>query len=140
MDEPTPRVEGPGMLRRSGRVGLIGLFLLGGAVLAPTPALAKPTINAVSFTVYACPAWIQSPADLANAGGEGVACAVAGRAGDFGSLQPGYTWAIDPVEYDLEASLAASGGSTLTSPEPTAGGFCDTITMVCHAFQSYGWF
>jgi len=114
--------------------------LAGVALMGPVSALAAaPSLNVVDFTVYACPASIQSPADLDNAGGPSAVCAVAGRPGDFGTLADGYTWRIDPIEYDLEASYHVHG-TTLTSPEATAGGYCDTITMICNAFQAYGWF
>jgi hypothetical protein len=127
------------MARRVLSKGWLGGLLLIGAMLAPTPTLAA-TVNSVTFTEYACPPSIQSPTDLANAGGASAVCAVAGRPGDFGTLETGFTWEIDPIEYDLEATLVAGDGSVLTNPDPTAGGFCNTTTMTCHAYQNYGWF
>jgi hypothetical protein len=127
------------MTRRVLSKGWIGGLLLIGAMLVPTPALAA-TVNSVSFTEYACPANIQTPTDLANAGGADAACAVAGRTGDFGTLEPGFTWEIDPVEYDLQATLVGGDGSVLTNPDATAGGFCNPTAMTCHAYQNYGWF
>jgi hypothetical protein len=114
-------------------LGAMALVSAGSAVAAP------PSINSVNFTVYACPASIQSPADLETAGGASEVCAVGGRAGDFGTLPDGWTWRIDPVEYALQASVKVHG-TLLTNPEANAGGSCSSSTMTCRAFQAYGWF
>jgi hypothetical protein len=128
-----------GMRRTMTRAGLMAA-MAGLLLIAPASTLAAaPSLSVVDFTIYACPASIQSPADLDNAGGPGAVCAVAGQPGDFGALAGGYTWRLAPIEYDLQAAFHVHG-TTLTSPEATAGGFCDTISMVCNAFQAYGWF
>jgi hypothetical protein len=128
------------MSPRTTRAALIGTIFMLVALIAPTGAVAAPAVSSVSIAVYACPASIQTPEDLVNAGGASAACAIAGRPGDFGTLPPGFTWEIDPIEYDLESSIATSDGSVQTDPEATAGGFCNTTTMTCHAYQAYGWF
>jgi hypothetical protein len=114
--------------------------IAGLALMGPASTLAAaPSLSVVDFTIYACPASIQSPADLDNAGGPGAVCAVAGQPGDFGTLPDGFTWRIAPIEYDLQASYQVHG-KMLTVPEATAGGFCDPNSMTCNAFQAYGWF
>jgi hypothetical protein len=119
---------------------LTSIVALGALVLVlPGTALAAPTISSASIVVYACPASIQTPADLDAAGGPDEVCAVGGRPGDFGTLEDGFTWRIAPIEFDLQASLRVHG-ARLSNPEPTAGGSCNTTTMTCNAFQAYGWF
>jgi len=110
------------------------------AMLAAPGATAGATLDAVSFIEFACPASIQTPSDLVDAGGPRGVCAVAGRTGDFGTLDPGYSWALDPIEFDLQASLHTSDSNVLTNPDPNAGGVCDSTTMTCDAYQSYAWF
>src|SRR5919197_5987856 len=120
------------------RISMIAIGMI--ALLVPTSALAgPPSLNAVTFTVYACPASIQTPADLETAGGPSEICAVGGKVGAFPTLSGGYSWTITPIEYDLQAS-AHVHGARLSNPQATAGGSCDSETFMCHAFQAYGWF
>jgi hypothetical protein len=118
----------------------VSIVALLGAVLFPAAAVAAaPHLDYVTFTVYACPSSIQTPEELANAGGPFEACAVAGKTGEFGWLPTDFHWRIDPVEYNLQASLRGRG-RPLSNPEATAGGTCDSSILQCTAFQSYGWF
>ena len=128
------------MTRRRRSSLVIGTIALLAGLSLPGIVVAAPAISSVSIAVYSCPASIQTPADLANAGGAAAVCSIAGRPGDFGTLEPGFTWDIDPVEYALQATISTSDGSTQSDPEPVAGGFCDGSTMTCHAYQAYAWF
>jgi hypothetical protein len=127
------------MLGFRARIGSVLVVMLTVALVPTVADAAAPRLDRVTFTVYACPASIQTPDDLANAGGPFEACAVAGRTGDFGFLFPGFHWRTDPIEYDLQASLRGRG-RPLTNPEATAGGTCDPDILECTAFQAYGWF
>jgi hypothetical protein len=121
-----------------------GLAVIGATFLA---SLADPALGAgssrlqvVDFTEYACPAGIATPSDLEAAGGPDQACAVAGKVGEFSWKPEGYTWYIDPIEFDLQASLRPRAhGRSFYDPQPMAGGSCNPNTMQCRAFQAYGW-
>jgi hypothetical protein len=115
------------------------LVVLAGIGTTPLVAAGNVKVQLVSFTEYACPPGISTPAQLDAAGGADAVCAVAGKVGEFSWLPAGYSWQITPIEFDLQAALKPRGRK-LTSSEPTAGGYCNPTTLQCHAFQAYGWF
>jgi hypothetical protein len=121
------------------RIALVASSVLLASLGAP--ALVRgANLNVVDFIEYACPASIQTPTDLADAGGPRGLCAVAGRNGDFGTLDPGFSYDVEPIEFDLQASLHTSDSNVLTDPEASAGGVCDPVTKICSAYQNYAWF
>lgn len=112
--------------------------LLVASLAGPASAAGPAKVQIVDFTEYACPPGITSPAELDTAGGPDEVCAVGGKVGEFAWLPDGYTWRIDPIEFDLQASLKYRG-RPLSDPEPQVGGSCNSVTLTCHAFQAYGW-
>jgi hypothetical protein len=106
-----------------------------GAAESPSPE--PTTLQSVVFVQWACPTGT-TLASIKASGGAREICAIAGRTGDFPAPADGYSWRFEPVEYNQQITLDA-GGSTLTDPEPMAGGMCDSVTKICTAYQAYGW-
>jgi len=119
-------------------VAAVATALVVAGLAGPVSAAGPAKVQVVDFTEYACPPGITTPAELDTAGGPDEVCAVAGKVGEFSWLPEGFAWRIDPVEFDLQASLKPRGRPR-SNPEPMAGGSCSPSTLTCGAFQAYGW-
>jgi len=100
--------------------------------------LAALDITWVNVYKAVCPPEIQTPADLDQGGAE--TCVPAWRTGDL-DLPAGYTWEIEPVEFDMDIEVVDDSGTlTIADAELEGGASCSSITMTCTGRRGYGFY
>jgi hypothetical protein len=103
--------------------------------------LAAVEINDIVVIKVACPAGLDTPAEVSDAGGA-LACSPTGTVGSIGDPPSGYVWDPEPIEFDLQLALETPD-ETLTlddaSPGGAGDGGCNTVTLVCTDVSAYTW-